>query len=410
MPLESTMTFPMSTQDGASSIASDTARRLRYQLCLAPVIASTLGFAGVLFAAGQTPTAWLTGLLILLGGLALAGWVGLRYPTSAEVTDVQPQQPCLSEGEAPPIPGLDMLCASVLPIWSGQVEIARAHTEESVSHLATNFAEMSRRVKAALATTGEQSGDTGIATLLNESQSELDSILASLRTVLSLKETLLAKISQLSEFTEDLERMAKNVGEIAKQTNLLALNAAIEAARAGEVGRGFAVVADEVRKLSTLSGESGKKISETVEAVNAAIESTLSISRQYSVREEQMAEHSEVLITRIIGELRNAAGNLERSSKTLRDESSFVSQEVDQVLVALQFQDRTSQILSHVRNDLDKLAEQMENPNSPLRTGAIDANAWLDALSKTYTTVEQHAIHDGQVPATEAAATGITFF
>jgi methyl-accepting chemotaxis protein len=62
------------------------------------------------------------------------------------------------------------------------------------------------------------------------------------------------------EISAELERRAKDIGEISRavsriseQTNLLALNAAIEAARAGEHGRGFAVVAEEVRALAETS-------------------------------------------------------------------------------------------------------------------------------------------------------------
>jgi len=61
---------------------------------------------------------------------------------------------------------------------------------------------------------------------------------------------------------------------------------AIEAARAGEAGRGFAVVADAVRKLSTQSGETGKRTTEKVEAVNAAIAATLNAADQTAKLDE----------------------------------------------------------------------------------------------------------------------------
>jgi len=63
--------------------------------------------------------------------------------------------------------------------------------------------------------------------------------------------------------------MAAEVANIAGQTNLLALNAAIEAARAGESGRGFAVVAGEVRNLSSLSSNTGKKMSDKVQVISS---------------------------------------------------------------------------------------------------------------------------------------------
>ncbi|HEX5391798.1 MAG TPA: methyl-accepting chemotaxis protein [Rhodocyclaceae bacterium] len=314
--------------------------------------------------------------------------------------------------QAKSVHGLDQLCRSVLPIWSGQLEMTRGLTEESIGALTNRFAAMAQRIDTALGASSGKAVDSEVVALLNDSQTELDSIVTSLRSALSMKETLLGQISQLSHFTEELKQMAKEVAEIAKQTNLLALNAAIEAARAGEVGRGFAVVADEVRKLSNMSGETGRKITETVDTVNVAITSTLQLSQQYSAQEEEMATRSEGLIQRIITELRTATADMEASAEALRGESRAVRSDVDDVLVALQFQDRTSQVLSQVRNDLDKLAKHLTESGSALRSGhPIDANAWLNELSSTYTTAEQHVVHrGGKPPGRSSSASEITFF
>lgn len=67
----------------------------------------------------------------------------------------------------------------------------------------------------------------------------------------------------------EIRQMNDIIRNIASQTNLLALNAAIEAARAGTSGRGFAVVADEVKKLASTSGDTVKKIGETLSRVQA---------------------------------------------------------------------------------------------------------------------------------------------
>lgn len=57
---------------------------------------------------------------------------------------------------------------------------------------------------------------------------------------------------------------------------MLGLNAAIEATRAGEHGRGFGVVADEIRKLSTQFKETAGNIRNLLDAIQEAVEQSVS--------------------------------------------------------------------------------------------------------------------------------------
>jgi methyl-accepting chemotaxis protein len=318
------------------------------------------------------------------------------------------------------IGGLQPLCSGVLPIWSKQIEMARCQTEQGINDLAMRFANLSQRLACAVtASEGSASGSAaskGVVTLLNDSQTELNAIIASLRTSLKEKEDLLMEIYALSSFTEDLKQMAKDVGAIAQQTNLLAINAAIEAARAGEVGRGFAVVAAEVRMLSKQSGETGKKIADTVETVNQAIANTLQASKQYAEEDAKMVEHSEQIIDTVLSEFRGTANNLNESVNVLRQESQLIQGEISEVLVTLQFQDRVSQVLGHVRDDQNKLSQTVADGEQQLANGqvvpAIDTKAWLDALASTYTTQEQYTMHSGGAgqAVTPDTSNEITFF
>ncbi|OJW48364.1 MAG: hypothetical protein BGO63_04345 [Candidatus Accumulibacter sp. 66-26] len=381
---------------------------------LPPALLTAAGAAGILLAGGATPNAAAAALLLCALGAAGTVWsvartgAALRRQQRALTEELRPA-PCAHAALC--IGGLDRLCQAVLPVWSGHIDMARSQTEESVTALAGQFADISRRVETA-ASTSDDAG--GLGALMNESQSELNAIVTSLRAALSSKESMLGEVGELSRFTEELKRMAENVGEIAKQTNLLALNAAIEAARAGDVGRGFAVVADEVRKLSDLSGQTGKKISATVETVNRAIASTLAISRQYAQQDETMVVGSEQAIERIISRFRSATTDLAATSLAVRAESRAIGEEVSRILISLQFQDRVSQVLSHIQRDLGKLEERLATQERALQSGRppepIDAGTWLAELSGTYTTPEQHALHAGGSPPPAAGDSEITFF
>ncbi|MDO8699340.1 MAG: methyl-accepting chemotaxis protein [Rhodoferax sp.] len=316
------------------------------------------------------------------------------------------------------IDGLESLCVGVLPIWSSQIEMARSQTEQGINDLAARFANLSQRLQSAIAVSQSGSGGDGstkgVVALLNDSQTELNAIITSLRSSLKEKDDMLVEIHGLSSFTEALQEMAKDVGAIAQQTNLLAINAAIEAARAGTVGRGFAVVASEVRVLSKRSGETGKKIADTVESVNKAIAKTLQVSRQYAEQDAEMVAHSEQVIESVLGQFRSAVTDLNDSATVLRQENQLIQGEISDVLVALQFQDRVSQMLTHVRTDQDKLSQTLDESDQQLAAGvmpqSIDASAWLDALASTYTTQEQVAMHGGSQTQQSSSSTEITFF
>ena len=372
------------------------------------------GILGVLAIAPRSlaDTAIAGGFLVACLGL---GWFALSR--QARALAAQAAATCVAcrddAARQPPqgLSGLDRLCLDLLPIWSGQIETARSHTEEAAVSLSTRFADISQRLQQAAAGNEAAAGDGNLLQLLNSAQDELHAIIASLRTALGTKESLLAEVGALASHTDTLSRMAKEVAEIAKQTNLLALNAAIEAARAGEVGRGFAVVADEVRKLSTLSGDTGMKISRTVDTVNHAIAEAQRVSRQYAEQDEALVNHSGGVIESVIERFSGAATALSQSSAALRQQNQEVAEEVAEVLVALQFQDRVSQMLGHVSSDIGKLHVHIgDSRQTVAQGGSIDAEQWLSELSQTYTTPEQHAVHRGSAARQAPAEAGITFF
>lgn len=359
------------------------------------------------------------GVELLFGMLAFAcggaaGWAASRWAARRAARRGAMEQasgaPADSGGS-----NLDAVCARVLPIWAMQVESGRAQTEDAVTALAARFSGLVEKlgdaVLASQSAGGSEGreGQAGLVGLLEASQRDLGSIIDSLRESTRSKQSLLQEIDQLALFMSELKEMAAEVGSIAMQTNLLALNAAIEAARAGEAGRGFAVVAGEVRKLSTMSAETGKRISQGAEQINAAIAATVAASEQSVARDTDAVTHSEAVIGQVVERFHGAASRLTDSSRILNEASVGIRDEISDVLVSLQFQDRVSQILSHVRDDIHKL-EMHANDRLSGEFAPIDTEAWLEELSQTYTTTEQRQMHGGAASTPSAASSEITFF
>jgi len=225
---------------------------------------------------------------------------------------------------------------------------------------------------------------------------------------------MLGKVQALDCFTVALQDMAFDVARIAQQTNLLALNAAIEAARAGELGRGFAVVAKEFRMLSNQSGESGKKIAQTVKTINAAILDTCATVREAVTVESQSLDTAHATIDQVMADFRKITEAFQSSSDLLQGESMSIQSEVNQALVEMQFQDRVSQILTQVIGNIGRLPEVLQaQQQAHAQSGQLqshDPQDMLDEMKKSYVMADQHVIHEGGQVRASTAVTDISFF
>jgi methyl-accepting chemotaxis protein len=296
--------------------------------------------------------------------------------------------------------------------WAKHIDIARLQTETAGSALTHDFAAIRSQLRAMLEAVGTD-GKDGVVEVLALSQSDLEGMNVRLNKALEDQKPMLREVEGLVKVTDELKQMATAVGEIARQTNLLAINAAIEAARAGESGRGFAVVAAEVRRLSGESGALGKKIKDSVEAVNSAMASALTTARQMSSQNESLSSTSDETIRAVLARFENVVIGLSESSRHMTEVSQQVRDKVGEVVVQLQFQDRTGQILTAVCSNIERLVERLQDQEQRMACGdplePFDVQAWVEELERTYTTLEQF---DGQHPAAQvaSASTEMTFF
>jgi methyl-accepting chemotaxis protein len=95
------------------------------------------------------------------------------------------------------------------------------------------------------------------------------------------------------------------------------------------------------------------------------------------------------------------------NSQQLEQAAVGIRCEISESIVNLQFQDRVSQMLEHLRDNIDRFPEVAAEA-ATART-PLDARGLLDELSARYTMAEEHHTHNsgsaGQVSASE-----ITFF
>ncbi len=202
---------------------------------------------------------------------------------------------------------------------------------------------------------------------------------------------------------------------VAEQINVLALNAAIEAARAGEHGRGFAVVADEVRKLAASSARTGGQISEKIREINASMARTLELIESSAESDDQVMDRARSTIHQVLERLEDTVGLLSRDAEDLRRHSEGISAEISSVLVSLQFQDRVSQVLGHVRDSLERVSRTLgdirQQDGGDRHQDMLRVDELLARMLAEYSTHEERRHHSGQGAAKAAdTASELTFF
>lgn len=301
---------------------------------------------------------------------------------------------------------LNRIYSTAAPIWAEQITNSVNQSTEAVNELSTRFIEISSELQLTIEMSGVGEGEgepynsrASIRKTAEHIHAELDEVSSSLRNIVNIKDHSLEDIEELNSYTSDLIKMAESVQQVADQTNLLALNAAIESARAGEAGRGFAVVADEVRKLAFQSSETGKEMKKKVDVINAGVTNILNSAKSSAVQEEELITRSDKIIKEVIDQHKFTTYSLSEADNLMVNMSKHVCTEINGIVMKLQFQDRVSQILHHISDNISDLEvklgdgslsfDQLSDPNS------TDADNYLTNLAGSYTTSEELEIHQG---------------
>jgi methyl-accepting chemotaxis protein len=333
-----------------------------------------IALAGTPIWLGQPVWQWLTLPLLALLLVYLVGGFGRNSQDASAM-----HAPREEVGE---MPGL---LSQLIPAWVHHVKSVQQQTETAMVGIARSFSVLVQHV----AQTGQSPAASGqpAASAQQGANQALSGTVEVLRNISSGKQALATQVHGLAGQTDVLRTMASEVTSIAAQTNLLAINAAIEAARAGASGQGFAVVAAEVRRLSQRSSDVGRQMAERVTQINGAI----GIAEQAvaaAVKEDlQAIEQISTRIEHALLALQSGAGP---ATYVVPVAPGNVNREIENMMFAMQFQDRVSQVMQAVIDDMERLRYYAE------QHGAVDlpsVQEWMTTLRSSYSMAEQHYAH-----------------
>ena len=307
---------------------------------------------------------------------------------------------------------------SLSPVWCAHIEMSRGQMASAIEALSERFCGIVDKLDDAVrASTMEaqtiEDGENGLVAVFARSEHQLGTVIASQQVAMAGLGSMLDKVQGLVRFTTELKEMAVEVAKISQQSNLLALNAAIEAARSGVHGRGFAVVANEFRVLSGQSGETGRRIAANVDIISKAIVDTCSVVKDVVQQQDASMSTAQAKIQGVLTDFQGLTDVLQRSSALLKNESIGIKAEISDSLVQLQFQDRVSQILNHVKGNIARLPGFLRQRwHQYAESGSLDgldAQPLLTELKDTYVMTDQHQVHQGE-QLQQSKSTDISFF
>lgn len=355
----------------------------------------------------EAPVSWVAGVLASAVPCALAA-LFYRPAPPAEKVATEASLPAADDDKN--VIALAAIVAS-LPLWKRHIETAEQQTEAAVQGLSQTFSSLARRLRETTSNSRHSSSNASVAQVFNHSQAELARVMEGLKSTQHTRSEIREGVRSLTAYTRDLSELASEVVGIADQTNLLALNAAIESARAGEAGRGFAVVADEVRKLAQRSRETAESMSTKVNAANTDINQTYALAETLVLAEEEAQQRAQDELSGVLTSLSSMAKEMDESAEQLREETDRTRHDIDQVLLDLQFQDRTSQMLTQVNRTLTDLEDHLLHLDEDGVVQQLQVDRWLEHMASGYAMFEQRENHGDKTKDKSNSDDGdITFF
>jgi len=216
------------------------------------------------------------------------------------------------------------------------------------------------RTTSFLSRTGEGTSDSrSFETLLDECSGTLVKILNVTEEAGEISHRAIERIRQMDQASQSISGAIEKLEEIANGNKILALNARIEAARAGEHGVGFAVVAMEVISQTERSQKVNAQVSELILNLRALAGSTLEDLQRMNERDRKRVEQCRSEADESLKNLQGAHDEMKTMLTGMTEEGASLSQEIGAAVRGLQFQDRTSQRIAHVVEDLETLQTKL---------------------------------------------------
>lgn len=251
-----------------------------------------------------------------------------------------------------------------------QIFVTIQQTEQATSTVASSFqaiinkATVQARQAMELLEGTQGANDEGVPQSLQDfirvSDERLNKMADEVIRVADLSVQMVQDLDGVQGRAQAIDGFLLDVEKLADQTSLLALNAEIEAARVGKHGRGFSIVAQAVRKLSLRSHEFSDRIRQHLKEVKVGLNKTYSDMSRLSAADMQHALKIKDDVIKLTQSLEDKNREVAETVGRINTISKEIAQDVQNVVISLQFQDITSQRLNGMLDPIDKLRDSLD--------------------------------------------------
>jgi methyl-accepting chemotaxis protein len=271
-----------------------------------------------------------------------------------------------SEGQ----PSVETELARYLPHFnrmSEQLKQTSVQIESSVVEVCNSFQGIAARAKQTVDHTKgflsrEDEGCSGarsFESLIGNCSNTLVKILTTTEEAGEVSRRAIERIRLMDKASQSISSAIAQLEQIAGGNKILALNARIEAARAGAHGAGFAVVAMEVISQTERSQKVNAQVSELIGNLRALAGSTLEDLQRMNDRDRERVQQCRDEVDESLRDLQSAHGEMKTILTGITDEGALLANDIGAAVRGLQFQDRTSQRIAHVVEDLDTIRTRL---------------------------------------------------
>lgn len=242
--------------------------------------------------------------------------------------------------------------------------------------------------------------ETNLEVLIARSEQVLHHLLERLSDVCDKSRSATQRLNLIDERIGRVSHTLTQIDDITAANRILAVNARIQAAHLGTQGTGFGVVADEITSQAKLSVAFSNSIAQLIDQLREAV----ALSRQdllaAASHDRDAMENSKQEVVRTHADFRSFLDRTQRFLTEAADDGRKLTADIHRSVRGLQFQDRASQRLEYIANELDLLNGQFAG-DVQFEPKVISAHPIVrDMMTRT-------SMHDQREPASRIAAVEI---